>query len=97
MQRSDHDKSPEGGNDSDAPSPQKHSATALHQPGLAAESLQPLRACSAQQGGFCGSVGQFGWQGGYMSFIRPPAVREGYWFSCVKMHCYTASPLQLAE
>lgn len=102
MQRSDHDKSPEGGNDSDAPSPRKHSATALHQPGLAAESLQPLLCftCGPALHGkvvFVAQRGNSGGQRGYTSFIRPPAVREGYWFSCVKMHCYKASPLQLAE
>lgn len=77
MQRSDHDKSPEGGNDSDAPSPQKHSATALHQPGLAAESLQPLRACSARQGGFCGSAGQFGWAGWVYELHSPTCCQGG--------------------
>lgn len=46
---------------------------------------------------FVAQQGNSGGQGGYMSIIHPPAVREGYWFSCVKMHCYTASPLQLAE
>lgn len=101
MQRSDHDKSPEGGNDSYAPFTRKHSATALHQPGLAAESLQPL-VCFTRGSGLHGKVvfvaqqGNSDGQHGYTSFIRLPAFREGYWFSYVKMHYYKASPFKLA-